>query len=249
MNLDRAPMSEGIQENYDVDRSVSPLDAMNRGDLAHYFSVGSSALTNIRHSLSVGNVNPPARILDFGCGAGRVTRWIVAAFPNAEIEGCDLRQADVDFVAKQFGIRTWVSGTNVASLTAPSTYDLIWVGSVFTHLPEEASIELFDKLLSWLNENSLLVLTSRGRLGAGRGNDYDKNYGIAAQWPGILQAFKASKFGYADYSGVNGYGTSLVPLSWWADLITSRPNTRLVTISEHAWDNHHDVLAIQKVCV
>jgi SAM-dependent methyltransferase len=133
-------MNEHVQIEHRVNRSLSPSDAMYGGNPDHYFSVGSSALANIKNAVAIAETDPHC-VLDFGCGAGRVTRWLAAAFPQAEIEACDIRQADLKFVAETFGARIWVSGTDVAELKPPSSYDLIWVGSVF-----HASVEgKFDR--------------------------------------------------------------------------------------------------------
>lgn len=215
---------------------------MYQGNLDHYFSVGSSALNNIKSAVAVAEIDPHC-ILDFGCGAGRVTRWIAAAFPQAKIEGCDIRQADLEFVAQTFGARTWVSGTDVAELKPPSTYDLIWVGSVFTHLSKDVSIRLFDKLLSWLNPNGVLVLTSHGRHAVSLGPE---RYGIDLDWERVKSDFERCEFGYADYADTPSYGISLTQLYWWMGFITSRPNTRLISMAERAWDGHQDVIAVQR---
>jgi hypothetical protein len=55
--------------NYDI----ASGDAMFGGNHQHYFGVGARALSNILHALAVTDTTP-ARILDFGCGAARVTR-------------------------------------------------------------------------------------------------------------------------------------------------------------------------------
>jgi SAM-dependent methyltransferase len=218
---------------------------MYAGNPDHYFSVGSSALANIKNAVAVAEIDPHC-VLDFGCGAGRVTRWIAAAFPNAKIEACDIRQADLKFVAETFGARTWVSGTEVAELKPPSSYDLIWVGSVFTHLSKDNSLALFDKLLSWLNPGGVLVFTSHGRHAASIGPQ-SGFYGIAEQWKRVKSDFERSEFGYADYADTPGYGISLTQLYWWAGLIMSRPNMRLISMAERAWDGHQDVIAVQHV--
>jgi SAM-dependent methyltransferase len=215
---------------------IAPRDAMFGGNHDHYFGVGASALSNVLHALAVTDTTP-ARILDFGCGAGRVTRWLRSAFPSAAIEGCDIRETDLQFVAGKFNAQTWVSEKDVKLLQPPSSYDLIWVGSVFTHLPMRVSIELFG----------VLVLTSHGRKAAAQGEQAGF-YGIRDDWywSRVLNEYRNIKYGYADYAETPGYGVSVTQLSWWAELVWSRSNLRLVMMSERAWDAHHDVIAVQK---
>jgi SAM-dependent methyltransferase len=235
-----------------LNTEISPGDAMYAGNAEHYFSVGASALNNILHALAISAaVRTPNRILDFGCGAGRVTRWISAAFPDASPEGCDLREADIAFVHTTFGALTWISSTKVAELNPPcaspeARYDLIWVGSVFTHLSQEASAELFDKLVSWLNPLGVMVFTSHGRMAVSRGQ-HSGFYGIPGQWDRVQADFETSGFGYADYADTPGYGISLVQLCWWARHITSRAELQLICMTEQAWDGHQDVIAVQKL--
>jgi trans-aconitate methyltransferase len=92
------------------------------------------------------------KILDFGCGAGRVTRWLCAAFPEAEISVTDLRETDLEFCAKNFRVTPWLSGTEIDALQAPDRYDLIWVGSVLTHLSAAKSLNLLNKLIGWTRQ-------------------------------------------------------------------------------------------------
>jgi hypothetical protein len=89
-------------------------DAMYFNNDAHYLFAGASALNVIMAALQLADVPEPAKILDFGAGAGRVTRWLRAAFPTAALSACD--------------IRAEVSGTDIDALSSPGKYDLIWVG-------------------------------------------------------------------------------------------------------------------------
>lgn len=226
-----------------VSTDIAAGDAMFGGNHDHYFSVGASALSNILVALEV-TEQAPDRILDFGCGAGRVTRWLRSAFPAAAIEGCDIREADIQFVADAFGARTWISGTDVGILKAPTSYDLIWVGSVFTHLSMDVAIQLFDKLTSWLNPEGVLVFTSHGRKVSTLG-EISGFYGVREHWSNVLNDYDKLRYGYADYATTPGYGISVTQLSWWADLIAARNNLRLVSLTEYAWDNHQDVIGVQ----
>jgi SAM-dependent methyltransferase len=238
-------MNEHVKVEHRVDRTLSPSDKMFEGNSDHYFGVGFSALENIQSAVSIAKIKP-ATVLDFGCGAGRVTRWIAAAFPHANIEGCDIREGDIKFVSETFSLRTWQSVVDPVKLNPPSSYDLIWVGSVFTHLSKDASTQLFDKLTSWLNPNGILVFTSHGRYAASAG-PASGYYGIPSEWSRVVEDYTRSEFGYADYRDTPGYGISLTQLRWWAGLITSRQNLRLISMTEHSWDDHQDVIAVQLV--
>src|SRR3974377_710477 len=100
-------------------------DGMYAGNDRHYLSCGASALAVILSSLQLAGKSAPTSVLDFGAGAGRVTRWLRAATPDAAIDTCDLRASDMEFCAQAFETTSWVSGTDIASLKAPRAYDLI----------------------------------------------------------------------------------------------------------------------------
>jgi hypothetical protein len=53
------------------------------------------------------------------------------------------------------------------------------------------------------------------------------------------------------YFGVGASASSnilhaLAVLSWWAELVLLCSNLKLVTMSERAWDDHHDVITVQR---
>ena len=50
-----------------------------------------------------------------------------------------------------------------AAIELPGPFDVIWVGSLFTHVPEDRWIEFLDLLESVLAADGLLVFTVQGR--------------------------------------------------------------------------------------
>lgn len=93
-----------------LNMEILPTDAMYAGNKHHYFSCGASALACVLHSHGISGNEKPNIILDFGCGAGRVTRWLRAAYPKAIIHACDLREQDLEFVQNICQATTWVFG-------------------------------------------------------------------------------------------------------------------------------------------
>ena len=114
---------------------LAEADGMYDGRDGHYVSVGLSALRAIEDALGDAPA-PPRRILDLPCGHGRVTRVLRARFPEAAITVCDLDRGGVDFAAARFGARGVYSVEDFRALDLGEAYDLIWVGSLVTHLPE-----------------------------------------------------------------------------------------------------------------
>ena len=228
-----------------LDLTLSADDGMYTGDDPHYYECGASALNVILAAQALAQVTAPKAILDFGAGAGRVTRWLRAAFPAATINACDLRPQDLDFCRSRFHATTWISGVDIEALRAPGTYDLIWVGSVLTHLSAEKSRKLIDKLLSWTNPGGILVMSTIGRVARARRDNGGSDYIDPHVWEEIKNEYAAIGFGYADYLGQSGYGLSLTKLSWTAALVESLPTARLILLSEGVWDTLHDIVAIQ----
>lgn len=98
------------------------------------------------------------RILDFGCGCGRVTRHLIAARPAA-VHGCDV---DPRLVAWS---RTHLAGDFRVIRPAPPTdyrdgdFSLIYALSVFTHLKEGPSAAWLAELARLTRPGGLAVLS------------------------------------------------------------------------------------------
>jgi SAM-dependent methyltransferase len=229
-----------------VDKTLSPDDGMFQGNAEHYFSCGKSALHVIQNAIGIAGAITPGHILDYGSGAGRVTRWMKAAYPTSSISACDVREQDVNFLRDAMGIKAWRVDPSHFDI-APEQFDLIWVGSVITHLPEAGTRELIDNLLSTLRPNGLLVLSFHGQFAVDLHDNTAFKYIHDEGWQKIKRNYLADGYGYADYEGQDGYGISVCSPDWVTDLVNALSCARLVLISQRAWDNHHDVVAVQKV--
>jgi SAM-dependent methyltransferase len=231
-----------------VNLDLSGDDGMYRGHDWHYLSCGASALNVILTAVQLADRPSPGAILDFGAGAGRVTRWLRAAYPEAQISSCDIRQQDMAFCETTFGAKTWVSDYKISKLNAPSRYDLIWLGSVLTHLSADDTMMLIRKIISWLNPGGVAAISFHGKRSiqiqaAPEMPDYIHDAG----WKQIMLGYDAFGYGYADYEWQAGYGVSLTKLGWITAAITKIPDVRLVMMAETVWDRHHNVFAVQKL--
>jgi predicted O-methyltransferase YrrM/SAM-dependent methyltransferase len=218
---------------------ISPRDAMYVGDAAHYFSVGASAMRAIEAAA------PPApkRILDMPSGHGRVLRHLRKRYPDAALVACDLDEDGIAFCAQQFGAEPVPSAADLSELSLPGPFDLIWCGSLVTHLDARRVGELLTLFRESLAPEGVAVVTTHGELVAERLRSGD-TYQLAPQAAKTTAAdYDATGFGYADYPWSPGYGMSVTSNKWLEDA-ASRAGLRVVSFQEHAWDDHQDVIAL-----
>lgn len=248
----KIPESYPYQEVVDV---VSPNDTMLAGeDFAHYLSVGISAIANVTSALQAHGSPPPKSILDMPCGHGRVTRALKSAFPASELFACDIDEDGVRFCARAFTARPLVSRPDFRMLDFGRKFDLIWVGSLVTHLPADVIMDFFACMLRHLAERGVAVVSTHGAYVAGRivssllqGGDA---YGVPnPQGWQMLEDYFSAGFGYGDYPStdlsVQRYGVSLATRRWMCDAVT-RSGGHVISYNDHAWDRHHDVLAFAR---
>jgi len=100
------------------------------------------------------------RVLDFGCGAGRVLRHIPSRAPDAEIWGCDIDRPSIEWLDENLAppLNVFVNEENPPLPQSSGAFDLILAGSVFTHLVEGWSPWLLE-LRRVLSDDGLLVAT------------------------------------------------------------------------------------------
>ena len=225
-----------------VDPRISPHDAMYTGDGRHYFSVGLDAIRAIDTAAPAA---APARILDLPCGHGRVLRFLKARFPDASITACDLDPDGIAFCADSFGALAAQSSTELEQLELPGPFDLIWCGSLVTHLDEHRNAALLALFERELSPDGVALMTTHGELVAARlrtGDSYQLEPDDAAA---ALAAYDATGFGYADYPWSPGYGVSISSRDW-IDAAATRAGLNVTRYEERGWDDHQDVVALRR---
>lgn len=213
------------------------------GDLDRYLAVGVDALKGI--TAAVGS-KPPQSILDLPCGHGRVARHIRHAYPNAELFVADLDELGATFCATEFKATQLESTPNFAEIDFARTFDLIWVGSLITHLKAQATRDFLGFVARHLSPAGRAVVTSHGSFVAGRLFLAERShYGLAQEVEAaILTEYLASGYGYQDYPDQPGYGISVSSRAWLSDAAASA-GLHVVSHDDHAWDNHQDVVVLE----
>lgn len=104
------------------------------------------------------------RILDWGCGPGRIIRHLPKVIGNdCEYYGTDYNKKSIDWCSKNLA----EIQLNYNSLTAQLPYDdnfmdVIYGISIFTHLSEQLHYDWYNELYRILIPNGIMFLTTQG---------------------------------------------------------------------------------------
>jgi SAM-dependent methyltransferase len=219
-------------------------DGMYDGDGVHYFKVGLSAISCINEAIECAGLKTVVAILDFPCGSGRVLRFLVQRFPEAEITACELERGPVGFCVRTFGARPAYSSLNLDEVSLGKKFDLIWCGSLATHLNERGISALLKLFHRHLVEGGLMIFTAHGDFVPGRIVAREFDYGLTPdQIERIGADYPMTGYGFEDYPDARDYGVSLTSPAWIRARVRELGGLREVFFKERGWDNHQDVFA------
>jgi SAM-dependent methyltransferase len=97
-------------------------------------------------------------MLEFASGFGRFTRHLARVLPG-RVTCSDLQPGSMEFAREQFGVKGFYSGTEPASLRFPGEYDVVFVLSMFTHLPPRRWAAWLEALFAAVSPGGVLVFS------------------------------------------------------------------------------------------
>ncbi|MGZ5036184.1 MAG: class I SAM-dependent methyltransferase [Usitatibacter sp.] len=169
-----------------LDCTIDPRDEIYR-----FFATHPIAMNPVREYLADGwrtlaelmlvleSVGRPltrvASFLEFACGFGRFTRHIARVLPG-KVTAADVQPGSVEFVRDHFGVAGFHSALDPAAMRIPGRYDVVFVLSMFTHLPPGRWQPWLKALFAAVAPGGVLVFTvhneQHGReLGVAYGSD------------------------------------------------------------------------------
>jgi SAM-dependent methyltransferase len=249
----------------DIDRTLHPNDHMVLKNPVGYFGTSVAGLSAILQGISKAKMSPSdfGAILDFGSGYGRIYRALAAAFPNSRLAALDLMADGARFCAETFGGNWFKSNEDLGLVHLPEKFDLIWFGSVFTHLPALQ----WDHFLNFLTTNTapggLVIFTTHGwtalqqierkhQSGLRKAVDLDDLRRVREELdaqgfmfvPGRTNEIRHQKsLGMDITEGL--YGRSFSTPEWVRGWISAHPAWEFVDIAESGWGHNHDVVTIR----
>lgn len=233
---------------------IHTLDQMltrtSQSSLNTYLAVGQSALDNCEASLSAvqRTFSDIKTCLDLPCGHGRILRWLHSRIDPAGITACEIDRDAVDFCREEFGVKGVYSSDDLNQLIFPDSYDLIWVGSLFTHLDPDRCVALLRKLSSVLREGGVLVFTTHGESCFARPGlrAYGKRFPAMADR--LKADFQREGFCYSPYEDTGYYGMTFHSEDYVRKLMATSVSDRmqLVRFQARGWHDHQDVWSYRK---
>lgn len=211
-------------------------------DGAHYARVGRSAVTAIRRSLAdagreLGDVRS---CLDMPCGYGRVLRLLAREIAPERITACDINRQAIRFCAAEFGVRALRSAPSLDGMRL-GHHDLIWCGSLVTHLDEERAGGLLRSFATALLPGGIAIVTIHAEPPA-TGTFHDRHGEID-------RALREHGHFHVPYDGAlfdYGHAWHTPDHVARAFSVASGGRVRLVGHQPRGWDDHQDVLAFRR---
>ena len=103
------------------------------------------------------------RVLDFGCGPGRVTRWLEPRTSTWELHGCDIDRQAIEWDQEHLPFATFEhTGAEPPLPYSDGYFDLVINHSVFTHLDERYQDMWLEELRRVVMPGGLLILSIHG---------------------------------------------------------------------------------------
>ena len=126
-----------------------------------YLLTGRRMLSNLRPIVdwAFGGFEGVGSVLDFASGYGRLTRHLIQNVPAERIWISDIQTEGVEFQREQFGVHGFVSTAHPQDLPCDRKFDLVFVASLFSHLPHRTFSSWLDRLYSLLTDRGILVFS------------------------------------------------------------------------------------------
>jgi SAM-dependent methyltransferase len=109
------------------------------------------------------DVGIAGKVLDFGCGCGRLSRWLEDVGQDGRLFGCDYNDELVSWCRDNLPfLDAQVNGPTPPLPYAERTFDLVFALSIFTHLPLDRQVEWCTEIRRLLRPGGLFCFTVCG---------------------------------------------------------------------------------------
>lgn len=225
--------------------AISPAESMAN---AYYYEVGKAGARVVIQACMASDSFDFTNILDIPCGHGRIARYLRVLFPYSFLDCCDIDRKGVDFCASEFQANGIYSDEDIRRVSFSKQYNLIWIGSLFTHLPEQAIYTWIERMIGLLRPSGIVMATLHGR---GIMQYPPGNYCLSEQaYKDLFQDCDISGWAFQNYAKASvpqidmdsEYGVSLCRPSHFLAMLERFPEVKIYSYRETGWAAHQDVV-------
>jgi hypothetical protein len=157
----------------------------------------------------------------------------------------DVNNQKEGFVVETFGVTSIRAAPAFDQPLGGNAFDLIFTGSLVTHL----GAEHFERCIRWLcaalSPTGLLIVTTSGRTHIAKSAHYS-----LPEWKETHDAFVQQGFGFKPIAETVSdevpYGGSIASPSWLISIAERIKDIEILSYSEGAWDQNQDALVLKK---
>jgi SAM-dependent methyltransferase len=229
------PTSPGLQVDGPWPAEHLRLRVHGGRDLDGYVRAGKMVAQDLQWALGeeFGRMDANSRVLDFGCGPGRVLTWLQSAHKGWRFTGTDIDPESIAWARSNLShVASFECNASEPPLQCDDAqFDFVYSISVFTHLPEGLEMDWLRELRRVAKPGALLALSVHGE-------------DLRRGW----RRMPASGFLYA-----RGRGTAGLPRFYQTSFHTSAYINRewskifrVESILEKHVTNHHDLVICRR---
>ena len=222
---------------------LPPLDLIlmvtGVGDEKWFSESGMRSVDDIGRSLAaIGKtLDDYTDVLDFGCGPGRIARWLLQR-PNMKLTGIDIQRPMIEWCRDNLPTGCFEVGPPLPPTAFDdASFDLVLNHSVFTHLDERYQDEWLAELARITRADGTLVLSFSGEMPFAQleASVRDEHPTVAAAWreqlerDGILFITEDTDLGFPDFYHSTFHKPAYVLEHWqqWFELLAYIPRNNL----------------------
>ena len=129
--------------------------------LVRYYAIGRSVLDTVKQVVEwhFGSFENVPSFLDFACGYGRFTRFLIQEMPPEKIWVSDIYANAVKFQTEYLGVSGIVSTGKPENYLIDRKFDCILANSFFSHMPQRTFTNWLQNLYDLLTHNGILMFS------------------------------------------------------------------------------------------
>lgn len=145
---------------FSLKNAANDLDDGTRA-LVRYYAIGRSVLNTVKQVVEwhFGSFENVSSFLDFACGYGRFTRFLIQEMPPEKIWVSDIYAKAVKFQREYLGVSGIVSTGKPENYLIDRKFDCILANSFFSHMPEKTFTNWLQNLYDLLTPNGILMFS------------------------------------------------------------------------------------------